>query len=223
MLRKSVLMTALAVFVAAAPAMAQSKKVEASVLFGWTFSDGVSGQTVLAGDGNAYNRVDPKDSASWGFDVGGYVTEQVEVGFLFGQQMSTLQAGGTATKDIGDMKINTYHGYAAYNMGDTDAKVRPYLLVGLGATDFASVEYTRANGQTFTTTGETQFSTTWGAGVKVFPSPNVGVRFGAQWTPTYIKSDAAGYWCDPYWGCYVVGDAQYSNQWNLGGGITFRF
>ncbi len=57
------------------PAMAQAVRVEASVLFGWTFSDGVSGQAIRCGDGQIYDRLDPKDSASWGFDVGGYVTE----------------------------------------------------------------------------------------------------------------------------------------------------
>jgi len=44
-----------------------------------------------------------------------------------------------------------------------------------------------------------------------------------RWTPTYIKSDAAGWWCDPYWGCYLVGNAQYSNQFDINGGVTFRF
>ena len=46
---------------------------------------------------------------------------------------------------------------------------------------------------------------------------------GLRWTPTYIKSDAEGYWCDPYWGCYVVGDAQYATQFDINGGVTFRF
>ena len=46
---------------------------------------------------------------------------------------------------------------------------------------------------------------------------------GVRATPAYIKSDAAGYWCDPYWGCYLVGNAQYANQIELNGGITFRF
>ena len=62
-----------------------------------------------------------------------------------------------------------------------------------------------------------------GAGVKVNASRNVGLKLGLQWTPTYIKSDAAGWWCDPYWGCYVMGDAQYSNQFEFVGGVTFRF
>jgi hypothetical protein len=57
----------------------------------------------------------------------------------------------------------------------------------------------------------------------MFPRPNVGLRFGLQWTPTYIKSDAEGWWCAPYWGCCVVSDPQYSKQWDLSGGIAFRF
>jgi hypothetical protein len=44
-----------------------------------------------------------------------------------------------------------------------------------------------------------------------------------RWVPTYIKSDAAGWWCDPFWGCYVVGSAQYANQLDFSGGITLRF
>lgn len=223
MWKRVVTMAALAVMTAV-PAFAQEKRVEASVLFGWAFSDGVSGDAVRALDGNIYDRIDPKDSFKWGFDVGVFATEQVEVGFIFGQQMSTLIAGGTADRELGDMNINTYHGYVAYNLGASDAKIRPYFMGGMGATNFPSVTYNKViGGGTGTTLSETQFSTTWGAGVKAFPSPNVGVRFGVQWTPTYIKSDAAGWWCDPYWGCYLVGSAQYANQWDLQGGITFRF
>jgi opacity protein-like surface antigen len=205
------------------PALAQDKKVEVSVNLGWTFADGVSGDAVRALDGNVYDRLDPKDSFKWGLQFGILATQNAEVGFLYGQQLSTLTAGGTATKEIGDLKINTYHGYFGYNFGATDAPLRPYVLFGLGATSYSSVDFTRINGASGTIDGGTQFSTTLGAGVKAFPTPNVGVRFGVQWTPTYIKSDAAGWWCDPYWGCYVVGDAQYSNQWDLGGGVTFRF
>lgn len=202
---------------------AYAQKVEVSGIFGWTLSDGVTGQAVLAGDGQLYDTIDIKDSASWGFAVGFNATESVEVGFLFGQQMSTLAIEGTNVRDIGDLTINTYHPYVAFNAGDVDSTLRPYVMFGLGATSYGSVAFTGAGGVARETTGETQFSTTWGVGLKMFPSPNVGVRFGAQWTPTYIKTDAAGWWCDPYWGCYVVGDAQYSNQFQFNGGITFRF
>jgi hypothetical protein len=223
MLKKTIGMMALASLVVVPAAFAQEHKAEVSLNLGWAFSDGVSGTAIKALDGNTYDRIDPKDSFKWGLGVGIFVGENAEVGFLYGQQMSTLTAGGTTTKDIGDLKVNNYHGYFGYNFGASDATVRPYIFGGLGATNFSSVDYTRVNGVTGTIAGETQFSTTWGAGVKAYPSPNFGVRFGAQWTPTYIKTDSAGWWCDPWWGCYVVGNAQYSNQFELGGGVTFRF
>ena len=205
------------------PAAAQEPRVEISVLGGWTLSDGVEGDTVLGGDGNLYDRIDPKDSFNWGLQAAGLVSDGVEIGFLFNQQMTTFQVSGTATKDIGDTTINGYHGYIGYNLGDSSSTVRPYIMIGAGATSYSGLSFTRANGQTQEIGGDTQFSTTWGAGVKIFPSPKVGLRMGMRWTPTYIKSDAEGYWCDPYWGCYTVGDAQYSNQWDFSGGITFRF
>ena len=52
--------------------------------------------------------------------------------------------------------------------------------------------------------------------MKFYGTSKVGARVGVPWTPTYIKSEAAGYWCDPYWGCYLVGNAQYSNQFEFG-------
>ncbi len=203
------------------PAFAQ--RVELTGLFGWTLSDGVEANTaVVAGDGNVYDAVDSKDSASWGLGAGFHVNERFEVGFLFNQQLSTLRLDGTTTLDVGDMSVYSYHPYVAFNLGEMGARVRPYLMIGMGATHFSSVKFT-ALGVDRETGSNTQFSTTWGAGVKVYPTQHVGVRFGAQWTPTYIKTDAEGWWCDPYWGCYLTGDPQYSNQFQLSGGVTTRF
>lgn len=202
---------------------ASAQRVEVSGIFGWTLSDGVTGDAVLAANGQLYDTVDLKDSGAWGFGIGINATDNFEVGFLFGQQLSTLEISGTTTTEVGDLNINTYHPYFAYNAGVMDGRVRPYFLLGFGATNYGGVSFTRANGQMDETESQTQFSTTWGGGVKVFPSPNVGVRFGVHWTPTYIKTDAEGWWCDPYWGCYVVGDAQYSNQFQFNGGVTLRF
>jgi outer membrane protein W len=222
MFRKAVTIAAVLMVVSATSAMAQAR-AQVSIFGGWTFSDGVTGDAVKAADGNTYNGVDVKDSANWGISFGVNATPNVEIGFLFGQQMTTLKVTGTASKDVGDLTINSYFPYLAYNMGDEDAKARPYILLGLGATSYGTVNYTKSNGQTGSTVSNTQFAGTVGAGVRVYPSPKVGVQFGFQWTPTYIKSDATGMWCDPWWGCYVVGDAQYSNQFQLNGGIVFRF
>jgi hypothetical protein len=59
--------------------------------------------------------------------------------------------------------------------------------------------------------------------VKFYFTPKIGAKVGLRWTPTYIKSEAAGVWCDPFYGCWPVADSQYSNQFETAGGITVRF
>jgi opacity protein-like surface antigen len=221
MIRKTIL-TAFVAVIAAATASAQDARVELSGTAGWTFSDGVSGSAVTVPGVGSFDRVDPKDAFSWGARLGYLVNPNLEVGFLFDQQSTKLEFGGTTTKEIGDLSLRNYHGYFAYNFGDENATARPYVLGGAGATQFGSISANVAGVQR-NVDGSTKFSTTWGAGVKVFPSPKVGVRLEGRWTPTYIKSDATGWWCDPYWGCYVTGNAQYSNQFELSGGLTLRF
>ena len=71
--------------------------------------------------------------------------------------------------------------------------------------------------------GSSRFSSTWGGGLKFQSSEKVGFRLEGRWTPTFIKADAIGWWCDPFWGCYVVSNAQYSNQLDLAGGVSVRF
>ena len=80
---------ALIVLAAAAPAFAQPR-VELSGIIGWTFSDGVTGQAVLAGDGNIYDEIDVADSFSWGFGIGVLATENAEVGRRDGRRDAVL-------------------------------------------------------------------------------------------------------------------------------------
>jgi hypothetical protein len=207
----------------ATPAIAQEPKAEVGVFAGWVFSSGISGNNFLAPDGNVYNTVDPKSSFGWGFDVGFFIGGNAEVGFIYSHQASTLEVSGTATKEVGPMGINTYHGYFAYNWGPADGKIRPYLLGGLGATSFGDTSYTSITGASKTVSGVSRFSSTWGGGVKIYGARNVGGRVGFHWNPTYITSTTTGWWCDPYWGCYLVGNAKYANQFALDGGVTFRF
>jgi outer membrane protein W len=142
-MRYRILVTAalLAVILSPAAVWAQTSRVEVSGIFGWTTSDGVDGNGILAGDGNIYDAIDVKDSFSWGFGIGFNATENAEVGFLFNQQMSTLRVQGTATREIGDMNVNSYHPYFAYNFLPEDSRVRPYFLIGLGATNYAGVSF----------------------------------------------------------------------------------
>ena len=97
MFKRILAAAALTTFISA-PAFAQ--RVEVGGVVGWTFSDGVEGDAVLAADGNLYDAIDVKDSFSWGFDVGVNATDNVEVGFLFGQQMSKMVLKGTAEREL---------------------------------------------------------------------------------------------------------------------------
>ena len=225
MLKSIVVAAGLIVAVGTAPTLAQtpSPKVQASVWGGYVWSDGVEAtNAVLAPDGNVYNSVSPKDGGVFGFNVGFLVGPSAEVGFIYGRQFSNLVIGGTADRELGDLAVSTYHGYFAYNFMDPGGKLRPFALIGFGATNYSSVDATLL-GVPRTIPGETQFSTTWSAGVNYFPAPKFGVRGALRWTPTYIKTDSTGWWCDPYWGCYLTGDPQYSNQLELSVGFTVRF
>jgi outer membrane protein W len=211
------------VVITALPAFAQDHRGEIGVVIGGVFSDGVSTtNSITAPDKNVYNRVDPKDSFGWGIDVGAFIGEKAEVGFMYTQQPTKLQFGGTTDKEIGDLSIHTYHVIFTYNFGEADSHLRPYVFGGLGGTSFGDVSYVVGN-TAGTISGSSRFSSTWGAGVKWYGTSRIGARFGLRFTPTYVKSDAAGWWCDPYWGCYLTGDAQYSNQVDINGGVTFRF
>lgn len=221
MLKKLALIAPLALLVAV-PAQAQDPRVEFQGWVGYTFSDGVTGDTIQGGDGNLYNQIEPKNSASYGLSLGFFATENVQVGFLWDRQDSTLVASGNTTSEVSPMNVDNYHGFVSYNFGDVDDPVRPYILGGLGATRYSNVTVMGPE-QTFDVSASTRFSTTWGLGVKIYPARSFGFFGGVRWTPTYIKSDATGWWCDPFWGCWVVGSAQYSNQWEFEGGISLRF
>ena len=220
---KKTMLGALMLVVLSSAAWAQTPKVEFTGIIGWSLSDGVSGDPIKAANGQTYDRVDPKDSVNFGFSLGFFLSPSAEVGFLWRRQASQLEVSGTSTDTVGDINIDGYHGYGAYYFGDPEAKARPYIMGGLGATHYGSASYSRLDGTSASTPSSTRLSTTWGGGLKINASPSVGMKLGVQWTPTYIKSDAVGWWCDPWWGCYVISNSQYSNQFEFVGGLSFRF
>jgi hypothetical protein len=220
---RKVLASAVLALTASSTAWAQAPRIEVGALFGYTLADGVSGQPVKAGDGKTYDRVDPKDSMNVGLSFGVFLVPSLQIGFLWRHQPTTIEVSGpTAVTALANSKIDGYHGYGAFYFGDPDGKARIYVMGGLGMTDYGGFTFQTSTG-TRTVSGNARMSSTWGAGIKLYPSPKAGVQLGFQWTPTYIKSDATGWWCDPWFGCYIVGDAQYSNQFEFVGGLTFRF
>jgi hypothetical protein len=213
----------LAVLLAAVPAMAQPPKAEIFVSGGWVFSEGIRFREGVEVDGNYYTRLEPTDGGTLGAGFGAFVNRNMEVGFLWDHQWSELEAGGTATMKISDQSLDSFHGVFIYNLGSYLDPVRPFVYGGFGATHFGGIEFTRPTGEVASLGGNTKFSTTWGAGVKWYVTPRIGLQAHLKWTPTYVKSDPGSYWCDPYWGCGVTSDPDYVNQFQLGGALLARF
>ncbi len=212
----------LAVWLAAAPGLAQETRFEIAGLAGWTSSDGVTGAAVTVPGAGTFSGIEPGDAFSWGLGAGYLVSDAVSLEFLYDRQESQLAVFGTAALVVGDMAVENYHGLIAYHFGLRQARVRPFVFGGLGATRYGKLTFSAAD-QPRTIGGDTRFSTTWGAGVKLWAARSVGIRLQGRWTPTYIKSDSSGWWCDPYWGCYVLSEAQYANQFELSAGVALRF
>jgi opacity protein-like surface antigen len=206
---------------AAAPAWAQ-QRVEASFNVGYSASEGITSDQVPR-LGQLYDTLAVDSGASVNFTVGFFVAEQAEVEFLWARQNSRLEADGPAGKlPVSELALYNYMGDFVYHLGRHDSKVRPYVFGGIGATQYSFGTNLLA-GSTGSIPGDTRFSTNWGGGVKVSLSPNIGAKIGVRWTPTYINSTSSGIWCDPFYGCWPLADAQYSNQFETSFGVNIRF
>ena len=226
-----VVITGLMLVLGSGLGLAQDENFELIIDLGYTTSSGVDINATDIGGGVIVNKVTPKSGFSYGGTFNVALAEAISAGFQFSQQLSTLegrlQVGGK--EDFADLSVYNYHGIFTFHLADQDSPLRPFFLVGLGATNYSA---SNAGGPanlpqpgSREVESKTKFSTTWGGGVKFFPNPGIGFEFKARWTPTYIKTDPAGYWCNPFWPwqCWIVGDDQYSHQGEFGGGVVFRF
>lgn len=204
----------------AATVSAQGVEVSGSV--GYSGSEGVatSRGSLL---GQVFDRLNVVSGPTFNFTFGFFMNEQMEVEFLYGVQSSRLDAeGNRVTLRLSELKLHHYMGNFVYNWGSRDTKIRPYLFGGLGATQFAFGEDLLI-GATGPIPHDTRFSTNWGGGVKVMFAPGVGAKFGVRWTPTYIGSTATGIWCDPFYGCWPIGQHHTVNQFETSGGLVLKF
>lgn len=215
------------VLVSATSAGAQGRPpIELKGSLSWCLSEGVSfqGRDVPLPGGDVFlNRLDVTDALVYGAGISAYLNRNMEVGFLWDYQSTELVAQGERDIKVGDFGIDNYHGVFIYNAGSPLDMVRPIFFGGLGATHFRSLEFTDLGGNQRSTGGDTKFSTTWGGGLKIFNTGHFGIQLDVKYTPTWVKSDPGGYWCDPYWGCYTTTNPDYVNQWKFGGTLLARF
>lgn len=202
-------------------AVAQNR-AEVTGFFGYSFSEGVdvTRATLLS---EFIDHVDVGSSISYGGAINFWVNDLTQVGAQFDLQDSALGVKGSTNREVTGMKVYGYHGIVTQHLGRSNSVVRPFGLIGLGATQYSPSD---VMGLSFDS--EWRFSWTLGAGAKVYANERIGFAFTGRWTPTYIKSDVAGVYCSPYWSpwygaaCAVIPDPDFSNQFELSGGIVFR-
>ena len=217
------ILSVLALMFALGPlALAQDYKMEVTPFFGYTFSNGIDFNPAVIPGGAIVDKISPKSGFAWGIQADVLASETFALGFLYSDQSSKLElreVSGQKT-EVTDMKVRNYHGMFTFNLGDEDAPAKPYIFIGLGATQYSPDDIS-GNG----VESNTRFSTTWGGGMKMYMPEHIGVRFGARWTPTYINTDPSGIWCSPYWpgACWVVGEANYGHQSDFNAGLILRF
>jgi opacity protein-like surface antigen len=203
-------------------ARAQDYKMELIPFFGYTLSNGIDFTAADIGNGVIVDRITPVSGFTWGFQADVLASEMFAIGFQYSDQSSKLELREVSGQknEITDLNVRNYHAMFTLNLGDERAPARPFIFLGLGATQYSPDDIMGSS-----VDSETKFSTSWGGGVKWYGSDHIGVRMGIRWTPTYISSNPAGYWCSPFWpgGCWLISEANYSHQFEFNGGLILRF
>ena len=184
---------------------------------GWRF-----GGTASEAATSTIDKVDVKDSLSWGLTVEYAVTPWGSLEALWSHQNTTLTAqftaaaAGIANDDkLSHLNVDTIQIGGMWMSGDPSNKARLYFDILFGVTIL-----TPSPG--FPTLS--RFSASIGGGIKYYLADHFGLRLGARWLPVYVNSASSGYaYCDPLYGCYDYYNTNYLNQGDAYGGLILRF
>jgi opacity protein-like surface antigen len=206
-----VVLSALIVFLFSTSAFSQNFEVTGYA--GGQLNGGLDLSTSL------FRRIEVENSTNYGVSAGYLLGEHYGVEFQWNHSKAdTLAqpAGGGSDIKVFALNQDQYMGNFLFHLTEREAKLRPFAFFGLGAShlspDRSGVDST------------TRFAFSLGGGAKYNISKHFGVRGQIKWSPTYITTTDGGYWCDPFWGgCWVVGNDHYLHEFDITGGITFRF
>jgi opacity protein-like surface antigen len=147
-------------------------------------------------------------SFTWGLTAGYFFTPRMGLEASWARRESALALSTRSVEtDLFDVNLDQVHGSFVYQFGDEAARVRPFLLAGLGAAIFSAPDLD----------SETKLALAAGGGIKWFPSRRLGVRLQARYNPTHLN-DTSSEFCDPFGFCQG-----WLHQLELMGGMSFRF
>jgi opacity protein-like surface antigen len=173
------------------------------------------GSTDVGPNVDLITKINFNSSVAYGITGTFNATPHLGFEFLWNRQPSTAVGklpGGLSFPQSTSVNIDQFQGNFVFTFREREARLRPFALVGLGATDISGKN-----------AGVTKFSFALGGGVKYFVSEHVGIRLQIRYAPTYLYSTSAGVWCDWYGFCFSVPNDHYLNQGDVTGGLILRF
>ena len=203
----------LAVCMILGAATAMGQNVELTGFIGRQMNGGLDLSTAF------FQRMDVQNGRTYGLAAGYLRGDHYGVEFMWAYNKADTVArpsGGGSGVKIFTLDTNQYIGNFLAHFTRREKSVRPFLLMGLGATNLHPA---RAG-----LNGITRLVGDLGGGVKYNFSRRLGLRLQAKWSPAYVATTKAGYWCDPVLGgCWTVGDNHYLNEFDATVGVTLRF
>jgi outer membrane protein W len=202
-----------ALLVAGLPLAGNAQTIEISPVAGFRF--GGSACAVSAPCTNeSGERFEVDDAASFGVQLG-YRLGDGEIELVYARQNTRLQSATLfAGVPLFDIALESWQLGGNYFFGDDDARLRPFLGIGLGLT--------RMLPEPSGLSDETRFSASFGAGAKLWLGGHVGLRLEARGFFTVLDGDG-GSFCGGD-GCVVfVGSSQVISQVDLRAGLILRF
>jgi hypothetical protein len=194
-------------------ATAVGQNVELTGFIGRQWNGGLDLSTSL------FRRIDVQNGTSYGLGAGILRGDRYGVEFSWTYNKADTLAqptGGGPGAKIFTLDTNQYVGNLLFHFAGREKPVRPFLLIGGGATNL----HPARPGVNSTT----RMVGDLGGGVKYNFSRRLGLRLQAKWSSAYIATTRAGYWCDPFWGgCWSVGDNHFLNEIDATAGLTLRF
>jgi hypothetical protein len=146
---------------------------------------------------------------TWGIQAAKFFTPRWGAEVVFTQQASALEAVvGDASADMYAITISQLHANLVYQFGEADARWRPFVFGGAGATFFSARDIESA----------TKASIGLGGGVKYFPWQTIGFRGQFRYKPTWLNDDPDADMCEPFGFCQAwVMPIEFT------AGVTIRF
>ncbi len=165
-----------------------------------------------------YTKADIGNAVTYGFTAGIYASSNIEVEFLWNRSSSDLMGtplnGGPETR-VFRLNMSQYFGNVLFHVGGQEDRMRPYVLVGMGATHFSPAGIDAS--------GLTRPSFGFGGGVKYFFKKGIGLRVQWRWLPINMYTSSSNTWCGPVTGCWAMGTAHYLHALDFTTGAVFRF